>query len=549
MSRRSLGVALRGARLAGAGCAGRRGRRSPHQRSYGSSCDAAEPREAGRWPASTSPRAAAAAQIEVYGTSTQIAKLRTDGVKVERRARPARPHDPAAHAPARPPQARRLLAPRTRAYRRLSRYDRRPQPDRNSVPRAARPAAAPVPEDHRAAGHRQDASSGVPIYRHEGDASDAAAPTRRLAPGRALLVAQQHAREWLAGETGRRTLRLLRGQLRRDGHGDRHRRPARRRRPAEEITKLVDTRELWFVLRRQPGRLRLHVHARQPPVAQEPARQRRRRRASTSRRRRRPEPQLPTHWGLRRRGLVAAIPSSETYRGTGPDSEPETKALDGLMERVDFAFNKNDHTFGQLLLWPSGFQVRHPRRGRRRSSGRWPAPTTNSAIPELRPGRRRRSSTPPTATPTTTPTTRYGRSSASRPRAREPRVDRRERLRVPGRRGRRPGGVRAPPAVLARHGARRPTTRATRSRTWATRRRTSRSTRSTSPTATRRPSRSTAKRDARPRRRCTTASTTAASRPAETSEWRGGERYGAHRRRLLPPPARRGPRAPTPATR
>ena len=49
--------------------------------------------------------------------------------------------------------------------------------------------------------------------------------------------------------------------------------------------------------------------------------------------------------------------SSETYRGAGPLSEPEDQAFDGLVRRVDFAWNKNDHTFGRLLLYPFGWQV------------------------------------------------------------------------------------------------------------------------------------------------------------------------------------------------
>ena len=47
---------------------------------------------------------------------------------------------------------------------------------------------------------------------------------------------------------------------------------------------------------------------------------------------------------------------SETYRGPGPDSEPETKAMKRLWDRVDFTFQKNDHTAAELLLWPQGFQ-------------------------------------------------------------------------------------------------------------------------------------------------------------------------------------------------
>ena len=43
-----------------------------------------------------------------------------------------------------------------------------------------------------------------------------------------------------------------------------------------------------------------------------------------------------------------------------PDSEPETQALKGLEDRVDFVFQKNDHTAAELLLWPQGFQQYTP---------------------------------------------------------------------------------------------------------------------------------------------------------------------------------------------
>ena len=74
-----------------------------------------------------------------------------------------------------------------------------------------------------------------------------------------LYNAQQHAREWLAGETCRRTLDYFT-----QNYGDNAR-----------VTRLVDDRELWFLCMNNPDGQRLHVHARQPPLAQERGRQRR----------------------------------------------------------------------------------------------------------------------------------------------------------------------------------------------------------------------------------------------------------------------------------
>ncbi|WP_308168336.1 M14 family zinc carboxypeptidase [Nonomuraea sp. NEAU-A123] len=53
----------------------------------------------------------------------------------------------------------------------------------------------------------------------------------------------------------------------------------------------------------------------------------------------------------------SSIPSSETYRGTGPASEPETRALDGLLRRIRFKAQVNYHSFGPLLLYPMGWQI------------------------------------------------------------------------------------------------------------------------------------------------------------------------------------------------
>ncbi|OJF14619.1 M14 family metallopeptidase [Couchioplanes caeruleus] len=53
-------------------------------------------------------------------------------------------------------------------------------------------------------------------------------------------------------------------------------------------------------------------------------------------------------------------PASETFRGPAPGSEPETKALDGLFERVGFEFLINYHSAAELLLYGIGWQVNTP---------------------------------------------------------------------------------------------------------------------------------------------------------------------------------------------
>jgi hypothetical protein len=68
-----------------------------------------------------------------------------------------------------------------------------------------------------------------------------------------------------------------------------------------------------------------------------------------------PNRNFPTKWGYDNEGS-GAEPQSETYRGTAPASEPETKAMDGLLKRVGFEFQINYHSAAELLLYPIGWQ-------------------------------------------------------------------------------------------------------------------------------------------------------------------------------------------------
>ena len=109
----------------------------------------------------------------------------------------------------------------------------------------------------------------------------------------------------------------------------------------------------------QPGRLRLHLHlARHALLAQEPARQQQRRR-DHQRRRRRHQPQLAEKWNYDLEG-ASDEPSSETFHGSGPASEPEVKALRGLIKRIRPSFQIDYHSFAQLILYPEGWQVETP---------------------------------------------------------------------------------------------------------------------------------------------------------------------------------------------
>jgi hypothetical protein len=68
---------------------------------------------------------------------------------------------------------------------------------------------------------------------------------------------------------------------------------------------------------------------------------------------------LPDHWGYTPEG-ASNDPYTPVYRGPAPASEPETKALVALGERVRFRFIVNYHSYGQLVLYPIGWQEQTP---------------------------------------------------------------------------------------------------------------------------------------------------------------------------------------------
>ena len=194
---------------------------------------------------------------------------------------------------------------------------------------------------------------GLPIY-----AMKVTNNARTVADGSrpaVLYSSVQHAREWLAGETGRRTLRLFVDNYGRTGTAIGTDGQPVAGVSATELTNLVNTRELWFILIANPDgydftftpanrlwRKNLRDNNGDGQITAVDG-------VDLNR-------NFPTRWNYDDEGSNTDT-ASETYRGTEADSEPETDAFLNLMDRVDFAFNKNDHTFGRLLLWPPGWQV------------------------------------------------------------------------------------------------------------------------------------------------------------------------------------------------
>src|SRR6266545_2148190 len=142
---------------------------------------------------------------------------------------------------------------------------------------------------------------------------------RTLADGSrpaALYNSLQHAREWISVEVNRRLLHYFV-----DNYGSN-----------AEVTNLVNTRELWFVLVANPDGYQYTFDT---------------------------ERNWPEHWNWDNEGSASLV-SDETYRGTGPNSEPETQALKGLLDRLQFKYMVNYHSAAQQLLLPFGWQESTP---------------------------------------------------------------------------------------------------------------------------------------------------------------------------------------------
>ncbi|MGW0814873.1 M14 family zinc carboxypeptidase [Streptomyces viridiviolaceus] len=155
-----------------------------------------------------------------------------------------------------------------------------------------------------------------------------------------LYMSNQHAREWITPEM---TRRLLHHYL--DNY-DKDRR----------VKKIVDSTELWFVLSANPDgydytfensdnrlwRKNLRDVNGDGTISTGDG-------VDLNR-------NFAYKWGYDDEGS-SPNPTSQTYRGAGPNSEPETKALDAFQKRIGFQYGINYHSAAELLLYGVGWQV------------------------------------------------------------------------------------------------------------------------------------------------------------------------------------------------
>ena len=154
-----------------------------------------------------------------------------------------------------------------------------------------------------------------------------------------LYSSLQHAREWISGEVNRRTMRSFIDRYR---AGD------------ASIRNLLKRTELWFVLVANPDgyqytfdvdrlwRKNLRDNDSDGQITIDDGVD--------------PNRNFAAHWGYDDEGSSNER-FSETYRGPSPASEPETRAMQGLIDRIRPKFQSNLHSFGQWLLYPQGFQT------------------------------------------------------------------------------------------------------------------------------------------------------------------------------------------------
>jgi hypothetical protein len=168
---------------------------------------------------------------------------------------------------------------------------------------------------------------------------------RRIRDGRrpaTLYLGAQHGREWISPETVRRLAHHVVDGYRID----------------PTLTDLVDTTELWFVPVANPDgydytftpgnrlwRKNLRDNDGDGRITAVDGVD--------------PNRNFPTKWGYDDEGS-SPDPGSEAFRGTGPASEPETRAVDRLMRRVGFEFFVNYHSAAEGVLYGTAWQVATP---------------------------------------------------------------------------------------------------------------------------------------------------------------------------------------------
>jgi Zinc carboxypeptidase len=153
-----------------------------------------------------------------------------------------------------------------------------------------------------------------------------------------LYSSNQHAREWISLEVNRRLLHWFID----------HRNDA-------EIKELLRTTELWFVISANPDGYQ-YTFTEGNRLWRKNMRDNNGDGQITAGDGVDPNRNFDSKWGFDNEGS-APDPADETYRGPSPASEPETKFMQDLIDRIKPKFQSNFHSHGRWLLYPQGWQV------------------------------------------------------------------------------------------------------------------------------------------------------------------------------------------------
>ncbi|GGW85335.1 M14 family metallopeptidase [Streptomyces lomondensis] len=155
-----------------------------------------------------------------------------------------------------------------------------------------------------------------------------------------LYLSTQHAREWITPEMTRRLMHHYLDNYKKD----------------RRIKKIVDSTELWFVLAANPDGYDHTFAADGNRLWRKNLRDVDGDGAITTGDGVDLNRNFAYKWGYDDEGS-SPDPTSQTYRGAGPNSEPETRAMDAFMKRIGFTYGINYHSAAQLILYGVGWQV------------------------------------------------------------------------------------------------------------------------------------------------------------------------------------------------
>jgi Zinc carboxypeptidase len=154
-----------------------------------------------------------------------------------------------------------------------------------------------------------------------------------------LYSSLQHAREWISGEVNLRTLKYF---------------VSRWRANDKAVKDMLKNRELWFVVVANPDGYQYTFDVER--LWRKNLRDNNSDGQITSGDGVDPNRNFNEHWGYDDEGS-SPDPSDETYRGPSPASEPETKAMQGLINLIKPKFMSNLHSVGEWILYPQGWQI------------------------------------------------------------------------------------------------------------------------------------------------------------------------------------------------